>query len=111
MLVWKTKLNVAAVKTAKRIKLDKLIRKWKEDQVPYKMESVETVLVNDVKFTEGGEGKRMLDISKSELIKPILQLAYKHQFPVDQILINQNAPYENEYYVLLQNECYLLKIK
>ncbi|MCB0374086.1 MAG: GNAT family N-acetyltransferase, partial [Muricauda sp.] len=111
MLVWKTKLKIAAVKMAKRIKLDKLIRKWKGDQVPYKMESVETVLVNDAKFTEGGEGKRILDISKSELTKPLLQLAYKHQFPVDQILINQNAPYENEYYVQLQNECYLLKIK
>lgn len=111
ILLWKTKLKIAVVKMAKRMKLDKFIKKWKGDQAPYKTESVETVLVNDVKFTEGGEGKRMLDIPKSELIKPILQLAYKHQFPVKQILINQNAPHENEYYVQLQNECYLLKIK
>ena len=110
MLVWRTKFKIATVKTAKSLKLDSFIKKWKSKGSSHGMESVETVLVNDAKFTKGVIGKRIGDISKKELTKPIFQLAYKHRYPVDQILIYESEAHRNDYYVQLQDTFYVLKV-
>lgn len=111
LLFWRIRIPLVLVNLAKRLNLDKTLRRWKQNKKTDR-ESKEM----DVRALDSGKDSPISGESLEfptglkSLDRSIIKLAYKHLYPVDGILVHKIGAAPDRYRAQLGNQVYLLKV-